>query len=50
VVAGALVTPYAAHALNVIYYRLTDPDHPILPDQPQQAWHSVWHEQDAAES
>jgi hypothetical protein len=50
VLAGALVTPYAAHALNVVYYRLTEPDRPILPEQPEQAWNSVWREQDAAES
>jgi Membrane domain of glycerophosphoryl diester phosphodiesterase len=50
VLAGAFVTPYAAHALNVVYYRLTEPDRPIIPEQPAPAWHSVWHEQDAAES
>jgi uncharacterized membrane protein len=50
VLAGAFVTPYAAHALNVVYYRLTEPDRPILPEQPAAGWQSVWHEQDAAES
>jgi len=31
IIAGALTTPYAAHALSVVYYRLTDPDRPLLP-------------------
>jgi hypothetical protein len=44
------VTPYAAHALNVVYYRLTEPDKPLIPEQPAPAWHSVWREQDATES
>ena len=50
VLAAALVTPYAAHALNVVYYRLTEPDQPLIPEEPAPAWHSVWREQDAAES
>jgi hypothetical protein len=50
VVAAALVTPYAAHALNVVYYRLTEPDRPVIPDAPERSWHSVWREHDAAES
>jgi len=50
VLAAALVTPYTAHALNVVYYRLTEPDQPLIPDKHVPAWHSVWHEQDAAES
>jgi hypothetical protein len=48
VLAGAFVTPYAAHALNVVYYRLTEPDEPILPER-DPAWQSVWREHDAAE-
>ena len=50
VLAAALVTPYAAHALNVVYYRLTEPDRPLIPDESAPAWHSVWREQDATES
>lgn len=50
VLAAALVTPYAAHALNVVYYRLAEPDQPLIPEAPAQPWHSVWREQDAAES
>lgn len=49
VLAAAFVTPYAAHALNVVYYRLTEPDQPILPEQ-DPAWHSIWREHDATES
>ena len=30
-VGGALVTPYTAHVLTVLYYRLTDPGRPVLP-------------------
>jgi Membrane domain of glycerophosphoryl diester phosphodiesterase len=48
VLAGALVTPYAAHALNVVYYRLTEPDQPLLPE-PDPQWHSVWREHDATQ-
>jgi hypothetical protein len=48
VLAGAFVTPYAAHALNVVYYRLTEPDQPLLPERTR-GWDSIWHEHDAAE-
>ena len=47
--ASALVTPYAGHALSVVYYRLTDPDKPVIAEEPAQAWHSIWREHDAAE-
>ena len=47
VLASALVTPYAAHALNVVYYRLAEPDQPILPER-QRGWPSIWREEDAA--
>ena len=30
--ASALTTPFAAHALNVVYYRIVDPGSPLLPD------------------
>jgi hypothetical protein len=32
-VAGALVTPYTAHVLTVLYYRFSDPERPVLPAQ-----------------
>jgi hypothetical protein len=41
--ASAFVTPYAAHALNVVYYRLTEPDRPVLPE-PERRWNSIWHD------
>jgi predicted PurR-regulated permease PerM len=31
-VASALTTPFAAHALNVVYYRIVDPGRPVLQD------------------
>jgi hypothetical protein len=46
VLASAFVTPYAAHALNVVYYRLTQPDQPLLPE-PDRKWGSIWQDQDA---
>ncbi len=44
--AGALVTPYAGHALSVVYYRLTDPDKPVIAEAAQ-GWESIWQENDA---
>jgi len=44
-IAGAITTPYAAHALSVVYYRLTDPDRPLLPE-PQSRWQSIWHQRE----
>jgi len=44
--AAAVVTPYAAHALSVVYYRLTDPEHPVIAEK-QPTWRSIWHEPDA---
>jgi hypothetical protein len=29
-IASVLTTPFAAHALNVVYYRVTDPGRPVL--------------------
>jgi hypothetical protein len=49
VLAAAFITPYAAHALNVVYYRLTDPDQPLIPDALAPGWQSIWREHDAAE-
>ena len=43
--ASALLTPYAAHALSVVYYRFTDPDRPLLPEKGR-SWNSVWQDQD----
>jgi hypothetical protein len=41
VVTGALTAPFEAHVLTVIYYRLTDPERPVIhPDV--RTWASVW--------
>jgi len=42
---AALTTPYAAHAMSVLYYRLTEPERTVLPE-PNHSWDSVWDEQD----
>lgn len=34
-VAGALAVPFEAHVLTVLYYRLTEPERPVLPDGPR---------------
>jgi hypothetical protein len=42
---AALTTPYAAHAMSVLYYRLTEPERSVVPE-PQRPWDSVWTDQD----
>lgn len=44
-VAGALAAPFQAHVLTVLYYRLREPERPVLPDSPRQTWQSVWDEE-----
>jgi hypothetical protein len=46
--ASALLTPYAAHALSVVYYRFTDPDSPVLPERGA-SWSTVWQDQELRE-
>jgi hypothetical protein len=43
-IASTLTAPYAAHALTVVYYTLTDPQRPVVLD-PGHRWQSVWDEQ-----
>lgn len=45
-VAGALVVPFQAHVLTALYYRLTEPERPVLPDPaaPVRKWDSIWDE------
>lgn len=44
-VAGALVVPFEAHVLTALYYRLTEPERPVLPEEPPvKAWESIWDE------
>ncbi|MGH2934965.1 MAG: hypothetical protein ACRDL2_10700 [Gaiellaceae bacterium] len=45
-VAGAIAAPYEAHVLTVLYYRLTDPERPVLPEEAtRETWKSVWDEE-----
>ena len=48
-VAAAVTTPYVAHTLSVLYYRLTEPDRPLIPE-PGRCWDSVWREDEARQS
>ena len=47
-VAGALTVPYEAHVLTVLYYRLTEPNVPVLPEPGRERWRSVWDRQPPA--
>jgi hypothetical protein len=40
---GALATPYMSHALSVLYYRLVQPERPLIPE-PAERRRSVWDE------
>ncbi len=47
--ASAIAVPYQAHVLTVLYYRLTEPERPVLPDEPpRKTWRSVWDEEPPA--
>jgi hypothetical protein len=48
-IAGALAVPFEAHVLTVLYYRLTQPEVPILPAPGGKSWPSVWDEERAQE-
>lgn len=42
-IASAITVPYLAHVLTVLYYRLTEPERPVLPPEPgHESWRSVW--------
>ncbi|MGH3009322.1 MAG: hypothetical protein ACRDLM_07955 [Gaiellaceae bacterium] len=48
-VASAITVPYLAHVLTVLYYKLTEPDRPVLPvEPPREGWRSVWDEEPPA--
>jgi hypothetical protein len=48
-VAGALAVPYQAHVLTVLYYKLTEPDRPVLPEPSTgERWRSIWDEEPPA--
>jgi hypothetical protein len=44
--AATLTAPYAAHAVTVLYYRLTEPDRPVALE-PGKRWLSIWDAQPA---
>jgi hypothetical protein len=45
-IAGALVVPLESHVIIALYYRLTEPDRPVLPDESnRRTWQSVWDEE-----
>lgn len=45
-IGGALVVPYGAHVLTVLYYKLTEPERPVLADTATRSdWQSVWDEE-----
>ena len=44
---SALTTPFAAHALTIVYYELTQPGQPIVRDERPPGWQSVWQAEDA---
>jgi hypothetical protein len=47
--AGAVAVPYQAHVLTVLYYRLSEPERPVLPDRARPGgWRSVWDEEPPA--
>jgi hypothetical protein len=47
-VAGAFTVPFEAHVLTVLYYKLTEPERPVLPEAAGKRWRSVWDEQPPA--
>lgn len=48
-VAGAIAVPFQAHVLTVLYYRLTEPERPVLPaEATRDSWKSVWDEEPPA--
>ncbi|MGH2976833.1 MAG: hypothetical protein ACRDKC_00450 [Gaiellaceae bacterium] len=48
-IASAIAVPYQAHVLTVLYYRLTEPERPVLPEEPtRETWRSVWDEEPPA--
>jgi hypothetical protein len=42
---GAIATPYLSHALSVLYYRLAQPDRPVIADTAAPSWGTIWDEQ-----
>jgi hypothetical protein len=45
-IAGAIVVPFGAHVLTVLYYKLTEPERPVLADAAARSdWQSIWDEE-----
>lgn len=46
-IASAVAVPYEAHVLTVLYYKLTEPERPVLPPEPprRDTWRSIWDEE-----
>lgn len=44
--AATLTVPYAAHAVTVLYYRLAEPERPVVLE-PGTRWHSIWDDERA---
>jgi hypothetical protein len=44
-VAGAVTVPFEAHVLTVLYYKLTEPERPVLPEPGRETWSSIWDEE-----
>ena len=38
---SSLTAPFEAHVLSVVYYRLTDPERPVIHEDVAR-WQSVW--------
>jgi hypothetical protein len=43
--AGAIAVPFEAHLLTVLYYRLTAPEVPVIPERREKSWQSIWDEE-----
>jgi hypothetical protein len=43
-IAASLTTPFEAHVLTVLYYRLTEPERPVVPERPRR-WKTIWEEE-----
>lgn len=45
VLAASLTTPFEAHVLTVLYYRLTEPERPVIAAQRPRRWKTIWEEE-----
>lgn len=44
-VAASLTTPFGAHVLTVLYYRLTEPERPVIAEPSARRWKTIWEEE-----